>query len=136
MKFGTRRYLWGCVAAVVAGCGAGTMSARAAGDAVAAVVDPAILVEAEHLVTAILSEQPDAAYGEYLAGECLTCHQRSGASGGIPPIAGLPIDYTVQAMVEYRLGIRSNDVMQLMTMRLANEEIAALAAFFAGLEAD
>lgn len=101
-----------------------------------ALADPAKLLEAEHLVTEILSEQADPAYGEYLGAECVTCHQRSGASDGIPAIVGLPIDYAVQAMVEYKLGIRTNNVMQLMTKRLANAEIAALAAFFAGLEAD
>lgn len=102
----------------------------------AAVADPARLLEAEHLVTAILSEQADPDYGEYLGAECVTCHQRSGVSDGIPAIVGLPIDYAVQALVEYKLGIRTNDVMQLMTKRLANAEIAALAAYFAGLEAD
>lgn len=102
----------------------------------AAIADPAKLLEAEHQVTAILSEQADPDYGEYLGAECVTCHQSSGASDGIPAIVGLPIDYAVQALVEYKLGIRTNDVMQMMTKRLANAEIAALAAFFAGLEAD
>lgn len=94
------------------------------------------LLQAEHLSTAILALSGDAAYGEYLGGECVTCHQQSGGSGGIPPIVGLPVDYTVQALVEYKLGIRTSDVMQLMTKRLANDEIAALAAYFAELTAD
>lgn len=94
------------------------------------------LLEAEHLASAILALDGDSAYGEYLGGECVTCHQQSGGSDGIPPIVGLPVDYTVKALVEYKLGIRPNDVMQLMSKRLANEEIAALAAYFAEIKAD
>jgi cytochrome c len=93
------------------------------------------LLEAEHLTTQILSLNGDTAYGAYLGGECVTCHQLSGASNGIPPIVGLPIDYTVQALVEYRLGVRTNDVMRLRAARLADDEIAALAAYFSQLEA-
>jgi cytochrome c553 len=97
--------------------------------------EAARLLEAEHQVTRILSDAGDPAFGAYLGGECATCHQQSGNSDGIPPIAGLPADYTVQALVEYRLGIRTNEVMQLMAKRLADEEIAALAAYFAQEEA-
>ena len=47
-----------------------------------------------------------------------------------------PADYTVQALVEYKLGVRTNNVMQLMTSRLADAEIAALAAYFEDIETD
>lgn len=97
--------------------------------------EAARLLEAEHQVTSILSEAGDPAFGAYLGSECATCHQQSGNGAGIPPIAGLPWEYTVQALVEYRLGIRTNEVMQLMAKRLADEEIAALAAYFAQEEA-
>lgn len=96
--------------------------------------DGATAAEVERLTSDILSLDGDPAYGEYLGGECVTCHQRSGASDGIPPITGLPVDYAVRALVEYKLGIRGNEVMKLMTARLDEEEIAALAAYFAGLE--
>lgn len=100
-------------------------------------IDPADLaLQAEHAVTKILSMSGDAAFGEYLGGECVTCHQQSGKASGIPPIAGLPTDYAVQALVEYRLGLRENDIMKLMTTRLSDEEIAALAAYFSTLETD
>ena len=91
----------------------------------------ALTLEAEHAVTRILSLEGDPAYGEYLGGECVTCHRQSGGSSRIPPIRGLPADYTVQALVEYKLGIRENEVMKLMTARLAEDEIASLAAYFA-----
>jgi cytochrome c len=93
-----------------------------------------LAIEVEHAVTRILALDGDPAYGEYLGGECVTCHQVSGAASGIPPIRGLPIDYTVQAMVEYKLGARPNPVMKLMTSRLSDEEIAALAVYMADME--
>lgn len=91
------------------------------------------LLRAEHLETEILALDGDAAFGEYLGGECVTCHQSSSAGGTIPPIAGLPVDHTVRALVEYKLGLRANEVMRLMTARLEADEIAALAAYFAEL---
>lgn len=96
--------------------------------------DAALALEVEHVVTRILALDGDLAYGEYLGGECVTCHQASGAASGIPPIRGLPVDYAVQAMVEYKLGARANPVMKLMTARLSDEEIAALAVYIADME--
>lgn len=96
--------------------------------------DAALALEVEHVVTRILALDGDPAYGEYLGGACVTCHQASGAASGIPPIRGLPVDYAVQAMVEYKLGARPNPVMKLMTARLSDEEIAALAVYIAGME--
>lgn len=82
-------------------------------------------------VETILSLAGDPAYGAYLGGECVTCHRSSGAAPGIPPIAGLPRDYFVVALVEYRAGLRDNEVMRTTAARLKDDEIAALAAHFA-----
>lgn len=87
--------------------------------------------EADERVAAILSITADPAYGAYLAGDCVTCHRQSGGADGIPPIAGLPAEHTVNALVEYKLGIRDNEVMVIRVARLGDEEIAALAAHFA-----
>lgn len=81
-------------------------------------------------VAAILSLKADAAYGEYLAGDCAACHRRTGAGAGIPAIAGKPAGHIVTALVEYRLGRRDNEVMTIRAARLGDEEIAALAAHF------
>lgn len=91
------------------------------------------LVSAEQLQTEILALDGDAELGQYLGGDCATCHQMSGDADGIPPIVGLPEDYLVRAMVEYKLDIRANTVMKSRTSHLANDEIAALAAYFASL---
>ena len=76
----------------------------------------------------------DRAYGEYLSSECLTCHQRSGSNEGIPGIVGWPVEDFVIAMHAYKRQIRPHPVMQMMAGRLSDEEIAALAAYFEGLE--
>ena len=85
----------------------------------------------EESVAAVLAIAADPDYGAYLAGDCVTCHRPSGGSDGIPPIAGLPVEHIVKALVEYRLGLRDNEVMTVRAARLGDEEIAALAAHFA-----
>lgn len=81
----------------------------------------------------ILALQGDPAYGEYLSSECLTCHQTDGSDQGIPSITGWPTEDFVAAMHAYKSKLRPHPVMQMMAGRLANDEIAALAAYFATL---
>lgn len=83
---------------------------------------------------AILAIVGDPAYGEYLSGECTSCHQASGAASGIPSITQWPAEYFVTAMHAYKDGVREHNVMQMMAQRLSNEEIAALAAYFEDVE--
>lgn len=82
----------------------------------------------------VLQIDGDPDYGEYLAGECVTCHQATGHADGIPSIVGLPRDYFVTSLFEYLNNVRSNDVMKLRVANLGNEEIAALAAYFSSLD--
>ncbi len=79
----------------------------------------------------ILAIKGDAAYGEYLAGECTACHS---SGGDIPRISGMDPDTIVVELHAYRAGAREHQVMQLVTGRLGDEEIAALAAYFGALE--
>jgi len=81
----------------------------------------------------ILAIVGDPAYGEYLSGDCTTCHRATGEESGIPSITNWPEEDFVIAMHAYKTGLRSNEAMQLMARRLSNEEIAALAAYFAKL---
>ncbi len=76
----------------------------------------------------------DAAYGAYLAGECLTCHRADGSAEGIPSITRWPTDDFVVAMHAYKNKLRPHPVMQMMAGRLNDEEIAALAAYFKDLD--
>jgi cytochrome c553 len=74
----------------------------------------------------------DMALGEYLSGECVTCHQLSGAvTAGVPSIVGLSQEEFIAALIAYKTGIRENQVMRGIAARLTDEEIAALAAYFA-----
>lgn len=88
----------------------------------------------QDLDPAILAIKGDPAFGEYLASECQTCHQRDGSDQGIPSITGWPEEDFVVAMHAYKRKLRPHPVMQMMAGRLADEEIAALAAWFATLE--
>ncbi len=83
---------------------------------------------------AILAIEGDPAYGEYLSGECVTCHQASGSDEGIPSIVGWPQRDFVTALHAYKNKHRPHPVMQLVATNLSDEEIAALAAFFEGVD--
>lgn len=73
----------------------------------------------------------DPAYGEYLSGTCVTCHGSGGAGNGIPSIDRLSYEYFMAALKEYRDGIRANAAMVSVARGLGDEEIAALAAYYA-----
>lgn len=90
--------------------------------------------QAPGFVTEILTIEGDVAYGEYLAGDCVTCHQVTGQVEGIPSIVGVPRDYFIRALVEYKTNVRTNEVMKNRVVNLSNEEIAALAAYFGELQ--
>ncbi len=95
---------------------------------------PTALKKEVELSPEVLAIVGDVAYGEYLASECLTCHKRTGADDGIPSITlWHPEDFVV-AMHAYKRKIRPHPVMQMMAGRLSDEEIAALAAYFAELK--
>ena len=104
--------------------------------------DPANIPEADptaqaldhDLDPAILALRGDPEYGEYLSGECTTCHQSGGSDEGIPSITLWPEDQFVVAMHAYKNKQRKHPVMQMIAGRLADDEIAALAAYFKDLE--
>lgn len=89
--------------------------------------DPAVAPE-------VLAIEGDRDYGEYLASECVTCHRMDGDVDGIPAIIGWPADLFVTALHAYRTKHRENQAMQMVAGRLTDEEIAALAVFFEGVE--
>nr|WP_246035894.1 c-type cytochrome [Aliishimia ponticola] len=82
----------------------------------------------------ILAIVGDPEYGEYLSSECTTCHQTDGGDDGIPSIVFWPEEDFVVAMHAYKNKQRAHPVMQMMAGRLSNDEIAALAAYFATIE--
>ena len=80
-----------------------------------------------------LLQKADIAYGEYLAGECVTCHSADGADRGIPSIIGLDAEGFAYIMHSYRKKELDNKVMQLVAGRLDDEQIASLAVYFSSL---
>ena len=89
------------------------------------------------VTAAVAQSKPpgDKAFGEYLSGECVTCHQLSGkAVGAIPPIVGVDTESFVALMLAYKTKERDNQVMQTIAAKLADEEIAALAAYFESIK--
>lgn len=77
----------------------------------------------------------DIALGEYLAGECVTCHRAAGPVDGIASISGWPEDAFVAVLRDYRGKVRTNQVMQGFASRLTDQDMVALAAYFASLPA-
>jgi cytochrome c len=83
--------------------------------------------------TASAAAAADAAFGEYLSGECVTCHRVDGKDTGIPSIVGWPAEQFIAVLQAYKGRERPNPVMQTIAGRLSNEEIEALAAYYAQL---
>lgn len=84
-------------------------------------------------VNAVLSIKADPEYGQYLAGECLTCHSAASSDESIPGIDGRDAAYIVSALIEYKNKTRESETMQSVAGALGNDEMAALAAYFSGL---
>lgn len=96
--------------------------------------DPTATATDHDLAPEILELEGDPDYGAYLAGECTTCHQTDGGNQGIPSIIHWPEEDFVIAMHAYKEKKRAHPVMQMIAGRLGDEEIAALAAYFASVE--
>lgn len=82
----------------------------------------------------ILAIAGNVEYGQYLSNTCVTCHQASGESSGIPPIINWPAEAFVTVLHAYKNKSRDNVVMQQITGSLSNEEIAALAAYYESIQ--
>ena len=73
----------------------------------------------------------DVGYGEYLSGECVSCHSQQGVDKGIPAINGLDAEVFATVMHSYKAGDIQHPVMQMVAGRLDGEQIASLAVYFA-----
>lgn len=77
------------------------------------------------------AQKGDLEFGQYLATECLTCHRSATVGGAIPNIFGMSEPRFVVLVKAYRDKQLPNPVMQNVAGRLKDDEIAALAQFFA-----
>jgi len=73
------------------------------------------------------------AYGQHLARECTSCHRIDGVNNGIPSIIGWQTDTFITTLKFYRDGARSNPVMISVANSLSDEQMQALAVFFASM---
>jgi cytochrome c len=73
------------------------------------------------------------ALGRHLSRECSACHRLDGVDNGIPSITGWPSEDFVATIDFYRTGARNNPAMVSVAQSLSDEEIAALAAYYAAL---
>ncbi len=105
-RFAGVLWMWSCLAALVT---AGAPSAKAADEQVRA-------------------------YGEYLAGECTTCHRIDGSENGIPNIVGWDEEQFVSALTAYKRGARQNPAMISVAKSLEDDQMNALAIYFGSIE--
>ena len=71
--------------------------------------------------------------GRHLAQECTTCHRIDGTDNGIPSIVGQDPAHFAETIGYYRSGARTNQVMVSVAQSLDDEQVAALAAYYASL---
>lgn len=78
------------------------------------------------------SAKADMASSEVLANTCFSCHGTDGHSAGaMPSINGRPAKFIEVALKAFRDGKRQSTVMQRIAKGFNDDEITALAAYFA-----
>ncbi|SFV13612.1 c-type cytochrome [Pseudoduganella namucuonensis] len=72
--------------------------------------------------------------GARLAANCAACHGTNGATLGnaLPPLAGQPKETLLASLLAYKAGTRSATIMTQIAKGYTDEQLAQLAAFFAG----
>lgn len=73
------------------------------------------------------------AYGRHLSAECSACHRPEGAAAGIPSITGRQVEEFITTIGFYRNGERKNPTMVSVAQSLDDDQIKALATYFATL---
>jgi cytochrome c553 len=73
------------------------------------------------------------AYGKHLAQECSSCHRLDGVNNGIPSIVGQDPELFAETIGYYRTGARDNAVMVSVAKSLDDDQVKALAAYYASL---
>jgi cytochrome c553 len=90
--------------------------------------------------------QPDVQHGAVIAAQgtaagapaCAQCHAFNGSSdgsGAFPRIAGQPTYYLTQQLRDFTSGVRANAIMSPIAKALSPEDIADVAAYYAGINA-
>ena len=83
---------------------------------------------------AAAAQTPESMYVRGLAATCANCHGTDGrtvAGSALPPLAGLPAEYTLQQMRAFRDGSRPATVMHQIAKGFSEPQVQALAGYFA-----
>ena len=74
--------------------------------------------------------------GRTIGSACFGCHGAAGATEtSIPPIIiGVPADYIIKSMKEFRDGSRSSTIMGRIAKGYTDEEITAVASYISSQE--
>jgi cytochrome c553 len=75
------------------------------------------------------------ALGQHLGRECVSCHRIDGVDNGIPGIVGWTVDLFIDTMRFYRDGSRPNPAMMSVAQSLDDDQVKALAVYFATVPA-
>nr|VFJ44639.1 MAG: cytochrome subunit of sulfide dehydrogenase [Candidatus Kentron sp. FM]VFJ73002.1 MAG: cytochrome subunit of sulfide dehydrogenase [Candidatus Kentron sp. FM]VFK15598.1 MAG: cytochrome subunit of sulfide dehydrogenase [Candidatus Kentron sp. FM] len=75
----------------------------------------------------------DGPRADMLSRACAGCHGTDGSSVGLasPTIAGMSEDYFIEAMEEYKEGERPTSIMERIARGYSDDEITAMAVWFA-----
>jgi len=78
----------------------------------------------------------DAAAGKAKAAQCAACHGAAGISpmGLYPNLAGQKEQYMAKQINDFRSGARKDPTMQAMVAALTDDDVANIAAFYAGIK--
>jgi cytochrome c553 len=72
--------------------------------------------------------------GQAKAAMCSGCHGENGAGNGVfPRLAGQQADYLVKQLKDFKEGTRKNGQMQAIAGMISDDDMKALAAYFASL---
>jgi sulfide dehydrogenase cytochrome subunit len=83
-----------------------------------------------------LAQGTDPDLGRNLAAACANCHGTNGVSQqGMPNLAGQQRAYLVQQMQDFKTGQRPATVMHQLAKGYSDDQIEALAAYFAAQKA-
>lgn len=87
--------------------------------------------------TVVEAGAADPTYARNLSATCFTCHGTDGRSvGGVPPsLAGQNREYLLQQMLDFKAGKRPATIMHQQAKGYTDEELAAIAGYFAGIKA-
>ena len=77
----------------------------------------------------------NATEGKAKSAQCATCHGLEGKGGGPnPPIVSLDAAKFTAAMNDYKSGKRKHPIMEMLAKKLSDQDMADLAAYYAGLQ--